>query len=279
MLVLSIVLLLLIVGVTVWGGIQIRRYQEESGKAMRDFDASLKPAQETLARAPAPSGKKIDYTPLQKLNIFGAIGVAPTPKASDAASKQLSTLPMTLIGTFLVDGQEPYAIIEEEKKKTQDVFMLNDSIFGEAKLVAVFPDRVDISRNGKIETLTIDTGIEKAPEAEGGVARLGENEYTVEEAELDRALENLPMLLTQARAVPYFKEGRAVGLRLFAIKTGSLFEKIGLQNGDILKSVNGSSLADLSQAMQLFQKLKEEKSIAVVMERNLVEREVKYQIK
>ena len=68
-------------------------------------------------------------------------------------------------------------------------------------------------------------------------------------------------------------------MRLFAIKSASLFEKIGLKNGDILKSLNGNSLGDLSQAMQLFEKLKTERSISLMLERNREEKEFKYTIR
>ena len=87
------------------------------------------------------------------------------------------------------------------------------------------------------------------------------------------------MLLTQARAVPYFKDGQSVGLRLFAIKTGSLFSEIGLKNGDILKDINGSSLADITQAIKLFEQLKQERSINLKLERGKQEVVYNYEIK
>ena len=183
-----------------------------------------------------------------------------------------------MVGTFVFNGQEPYAIIEETKKKNQEIFLLGDMVFDEAKLTSIQTDRVEIERNGAKEVLLLDTAPDSSDSAGSGQSASADS-FVVDEAELDRALENLPLLLTQARAVPFFKEGRAVGLRLFAIKSGSLFEKIGLQNGDVLKTVNGNSLGDLSQAMQLFQKLKEERSISVVLDRNLQEREFNYQIR
>ena len=100
----------------------------------------------------------------------------------------------------------------------------------------------------------------------------------VGEQELNKALENLPLLLTQARAVPYFKDGRPIGVRLYAIKPDSIFSKLGLQNGDILKSINGNNLDDFNQAVKLFEKLRDEKSIAVTLERNGTTREFKYQV-
>jgi general secretion pathway protein C len=150
-------------------------------------------------------------------------------------------------------------------------------VFGEAKVVGIFADRVELNRNGQIEILTLDD----APDFSGASSGsdVASTEISVDGAELDVALQNLPLLLTQARAVPYFKDGKAVGLRMFSIKAGSLYEKVGLQNGDILKTINGNSLSDMSQAMRLFEMLKQEKSLSVSLERNREEKEFKYQIK
>ncbi len=212
---------------------------------------------------------------LSQHNVFGSLGRAAAPSAKPTPPP--TPLNLTLIGTFLTDGQEPYAIIEDKQKQTQDTFVLENSLFGQATLKRILQDRVEIERLGKIEVLKLDDfGGGEAPA--DGISSNGD-EFTIEEAELDKGLENLPLLLTQARAVPYFKEGRSVGLRLFAIKSGSLYEKIGLKNGDILRSINGNSLGDISQAMKLFDQLKQERSINLVLEREKQEREFKYSIR
>lgn len=221
---------------------------------------------------------KQEYTTLATNPVFGTIGTK--SESAAPAAKPVSSLALNLIGTFITSGEAPHAIIEDDKKKTQDVFNIGDMIFGEAKLVSVLSDRVEINRNGQIEVLKLDESPDSTPgTAQGGITEVGTDEYQVDEDELNRALENLPLLLTQARAVPYFKDGKSIGLRLFAIRTGSLFEKIGLKNGDILKSVNGQSLADMTQAMKLFEKLKEERSVSVALERDRGDREFKYQIR
>jgi general secretion pathway protein C len=66
---------------------------------------------------------------------------------------------------------------------------------------------------------------------------------------------------------------------MFAIRSGSLFEKIGIRNGDILKGINGSSLGDLSQAMKLFERLKSERNLNLTLERDRQEREFRYSIR
>lgn len=250
-----------------------------------DTSSSLSKLKENLAALSSKQGDvkkpaKVtrDYSIIASNKIFGELGTQVITQAT-AAPKPVTQLSLQLIGTFVTEGQSPYAIIEDTKKKTQDVFMVKESIFGEAKLVSIHSDRVEIDRNGTIEILRLDDTPEDTVEMKGGVASVGENQFVVEESELDKALENLPLLLTQARAVPYFKEGRSIGLRMFAIRSASLFEKIGLRNGDVLKSVNGNSLADLSQAMKLFERLKEERSLTLTLERNNEEKELRYQIR
>ena len=117
-----------------------------------------------------------------------------------------STVALALIGTFVSDPSSSYAIIEHEKKKEQDSFAIGDKIFDEAELVKIDVEHVEIKRNGEIEILTIDDS--PVPSSSSGVSTGVEDNFVIDETELDQALENLPLLLTQARAVPYFKEGQ-----------------------------------------------------------------------
>ncbi len=60
---------------------------------------------------------------------------------------------------------------------------------------------------------------------------------------LDRKLvlastRNMNEVLMQARAVPYLRHGKTAGLRISRISPGSFYEKIGLQNGDVIIQIN-----------------------------------------
>ena len=226
---------------------------------------------------PLPTRTHPDFGIIKQRNVFGQLGVRATPPPARGPDKPAAQLPLTLLGTF-TDTDEPYAIIENKTKRIEDAFSVNDSVFKEAKLVAIYSDRVEVERNGQIEVLKLDEDATKGAELKDGVAQVGQDEFLVGEQELNKALENLPLLLTQARAVPYFKDGRPIGVRLYAIKPDSIFSKLGLQNGDILKSINGNNLDDFNQAVKLFEKLRDEKSIAVTLERNGTTREFKYQV-
>jgi general secretion pathway protein C len=243
-----------------------------------EFEGRIQAVRSIASEHPAPTKEnERDLSLISHKNVFGTLGKVVVQPAAPTPPPQ-TPLSLTLIGTFLTKGQEPYAIIEDKKKQSQDVFSLEQSIFGQATLKQILEDHVEIERDGKREILKLDDLANQAP-AGAGVSSVGSDEFIVEEAELDKGLENLPLLLTQARAVPYFKEGRSIGLRLFAIKNGSLYEKIGLKNGDILKSINGNSLGDISQALKLFEQLKQERSINLVLEREKQDREFKYTIR
>lgn len=196
--------------------------------------------------------------------------VSPTPqKANDDT--------LSLIGTFVSLSNNSYAIVENKKKRTQDVFGIGESIFGLATLRSIDTLSVTISRNGKDEKLVMEEGEPGAP------SPYSENSSSetkvVENSDVEEALNNLPVLLTQARTVPYFSNGKRDGLRLFAIRSGSFFEKIGLQNGDILKEINGNDLNDQSKALELFQRLKSERRLSVKLVRNRQEKLINYEIR
>ena len=71
------------------------------------------------------------------------------------------------------------------------------------------------------------------------------------------ATEDMNKLLTQARLVPNFTGGEADGFRIFSIVPSSLFDKIGLRNGDILSGINGTEIKDPEKAFQVYQMLKD----------------------
>ena len=186
---------------------------------------------------------------------------------------------LILIGIFL--GESPkssFAIIENGRTHLQEAVSIDDEIFDEAILVDIKPNTVSINRDDKIEELTLEEGSQGS---KGGESPPDGNSEVVELAESDisEALDNLPVLLTQARTVPYFSNGKRDGLRMFAIRTGSFFDKIGLKNGDILKSINSNDLNDPANALQLFEKLKNEKTLTVKLVRNQKEKVIVYRVK
>lgn len=188
---------------------------------------------------------------------------------------------LRLVGTNAKAGKDSFAIIEDLNKNEQDVFNLQDAVFTYGKLIEVNPENVRLQYADRVDTLQLEEG-GAAPTAgtpEGAGSSGDGTEFTVAESEVTEALANLPLLLSQARAVPYFRNGQSIGMRLFAIRYGSLYEKLGLKNGDIVLAVNDNSLSDPSQALKLFEQLKSERSVSVKLERNGDVKDLHYAIR
>jgi general secretion pathway protein C len=102
----------------------------------------------------------------------------------------------------------------------------------------------------------------------GSIRATSENEYEVPRAEIDRTLSNLNDVAMQARIVPAFKDGVAQGFKLFSIRPDSIYTKIGIQNGDVIKRINGFDLNSPEKALEVYSKLKEANRIDIEVERN-----------
>jgi general secretion pathway protein C len=195
---------------------------------------------------------------------------APVKASTTTASNTL-----LLIGTFLSNSRDSYAIIQSKTKGEQDVFLKGDGVFDNGDLVEISPNHVTLNKEGKLEQLFLDEG-ETVSGPVGAIDSSAET-VVVSESEIQDALNNLPLLLTQARTVPYFSNGQRDGRRIFAIRSGSFFEKIGLVNGDIIKSINGTDLNDDSKALELFEEFKNARTLSLRLVRNREEKAITYE--
>jgi general secretion pathway protein C len=107
-----------------------------------------------------------------------------------------------------------------------------------------------------------------APAAERPVSVLvapgiGEHEYRVTRDTLEGQLSRLQELAAQARIVPHFQGGRALGFKLFAIRPESLYAKLGLHDGDHVRRVNGIAIDGPDEALAAYGLLRSASEIVV----------------
>src|SRR5438093_4951316 len=181
------------------------------GEAAVDLAAVAK-----LFGAAAPGGTT-DATPSSGLRLKGV--VAPTPGV--AASAIFSTGSGRDLAVFVGSEVQPGV-----------------------KLVEVKPDHVIVTRAGVRERIDLDTRRAAAPVASPAgrtvgfrinVARTGANNFAFSRKQLDDALRDPNPLnyLGQIGAPP------GGGVRMENAPAGSLAQKLGLQPGDIIRTVNG----------------------------------------
>ncbi len=93
------------------------------------------------------------------------------------------------------------------------------------------------------------------------------NRCTIARSLFTEILLDTTRLATSARFVPSVKDGAIQGLKLFAIRPDSFFARLGFQNGDLLRTVNGMPMATPEQALAAYAKLHETTHFTVEIER------------
>ena len=79
---------------------------------------------------------------------------------------------------------------------------------------------------------------------------------------------NVGSLSSQATVTPYFLQGQQQGFRLSSLKAGGVLQQIGIQEGDVLQTVNGLNLHTPQEALQAYQQLQTESTVRLNILRN-----------
>lgn len=88
----------------------------------------------------------------------------------------------------------------------------------------------------------------------GRIRQVGEHEFSVDRSAVEEILAN-PGELMKTRVLPVRQGDRVMGMRLMGIRPGSLFGTLGLQNGDVLTSINGFEMNDPQKMLEAYAKL------------------------
>lgn len=108
-------------------------------------------------------------------------------------------------------------------------------------------------KQGSLEPRVTDTGVPPVSGDDGiEVRKVGENQYVIRRQDLLKVTGNLNALARQARIVPSKKDN---GFKVFSITKDSLYSKIGIQNGDVIKSINGIELSSPDKALEAYSRL------------------------
>ncbi len=219
-----------------------------------------------------------------------------TPTVDLDAPPVKCNLRVKLLGTLVSDAKPEWSVasIQDVVTLKTQTYMVGDKV-QTAEVLVIERERVIVLNNNRREYIDGTPGdgtsvaavappppqmIAAAPVKQindapppaiglgGSIKQLTENDYEVPRAEIDKTLSNLNDVAMQARIVPAFKDGVAQGFKLFSIRPDSIYSKIGIQNGDVIKRINGYDLNSPEKALEIYSKLKEASRIDIEVERN-----------
>lgn len=234
------------------------------------FTSQVQMARNTLE----PRRELSDYSSVLERGLFGeGKGPSNAPSAAEVVNYKL-------IGT--IEG-ESFAGAVLEDSGGQAFYRINQKLNDGSQIVKVFKDRVTLRRaDGSTAEVQLvdDTKIVSLTKGGGaGVRKLSEGKFAVDQREVAASTENINTLLTQARAMPQVEQGKTVGFKISEIVPGSLYEKIGLQNGDVIQRINSQDVDDPGKFFQLYQGLKEERNISIDLMRGGQRQSLSYEIR
>ncbi|MGK5085133.1 type II secretion system protein GspC [Bdellovibrionota bacterium FG-1] len=218
-----------------------------------------------------------DYTVIFTRNLFNHEGKIPgeegptTGFQMDLGGTPVRTsLPFNLIGTLILkDELRSIATIEDKSVAIVYPVRIEDEIPSKIRIVKIEPRKVTFMNIASRRREFVDLPEEAhtaGPRIQVGggstrasgvtIEKVSPTQYSVSRSEVDKALADFNTVLTQARAVPNTENGIANGYKLFQIVPGSIYDKLGLQNGDVITGIGGSPINDPAKAFEMLNELK-----------------------
>lgn len=193
----------------------------------------------------------------------------------------------SLIGVILMQSQSPSAAILKNTTADEVVVVREGEDIRGFKLVRVLANRIILQNGGgrfqmflRTEELTrVGDKTETSPHEEAS-AREEETStpnthpevptirYELVRDELERkAAEELPLIMREAKIVPFIKNGEVKGFRVAALPETSFISLVGILAEDIIREVNAVILNDMKTLFSLYERFRVENRFEVLLER------------
>jgi len=240
-------------------------------------------------------------------DVFSRAAPAATP-----TPVQNESLDVTLIGTSHRTAGKPYVIVETTDGE-QSLYRLGETIPNVGPVLSIGRNQAVVLHNGNRVELKIPNAGEGETQqptpfnyrrrrwirrrglqfprpggpyapfgaqqnSKAGVHQLSPNRYLIGRATVNSSLTNMAPLFTEIRAVPNLQNGSSNGFRLSQIQPGSIFQQIGLQDGDVVTGAQGQPINDPLRAMSMLNTLRNSSSISLNLIRNGSPLELHYTI-
>ncbi len=102
---------------------------------------------------------------------------------------------------------------------------------------------------------------------ESGIRRNSDTNFTIQRSFVDQLLENQTELMRSARVIPHEQDGRVQGVKLYGIRRNSVLGRLGVQNGDMLRTINGYDMSSPDSALEAYARLRSADNLSVAVVR------------
>ncbi|HOU04999.1 MAG TPA: PDZ domain-containing protein [Smithellaceae bacterium] len=180
-----------------------------------------------------------------------------------------------LKGTIAGTDSFGFIIIEERNSKKQRLYRIGDMI-GTARVVSISRNTATINREGRDITLKIKHTPEAPLLSRSAREKIRSSQISVEKKEVTKRLEDLKIAMNDAQVRSYFVGGAQQGYIISNIKPNSIYQKLGLQNGDIIIDVNNKRMQNIDDLLELVNLMQAGQNIVLNLKRNGKDERINY---
>ena len=193
---------------------------------------------------------------------------------------------MTLLAIYDMGDENGFVTIEEKGKKKTHILSIGEDFKG-YKLIKVYAKYAIFSKNSKEFRLFLinDTAIkysttkeQKDSEIEKNIKIVDDDKIIVKRDYVNSYIKDIRKIWNNISIAENMSGGRIDGFKITKIKKGSAFEKLGLKENDIIKSVNNVELKSYNDAFKLYRQFNKTKALNIKILRDNLEVEINYEI-
>lgn len=212
-------------------------------------------------RAPAASAKRAtNIEDIVARNLFGLAEGGETASAQPVQRAVETRLPLELHGVFVADDADASAAIVAQKGKPGLLYSVGDTLPGNAKLIEVHTDHIVLRRGGARETLTFpeakdsqfvaNQAVTRPPTPASSRSGVGETAPPSPRevvANYRSMIDENPSQALSELGISPVAQGASSGYRVGGLADSPYLSQTGLQPGDVILSINGRPVGDISQ--------------------------------
>ena len=241
----------------------------------------------------APDKTIMHYSSILERNPFGSPMTMEPIAGTRTAEIQYGPLSnLVLAGTAVGPERLSYAVVMDKKSPSgrHEIFTYGENVYNYGVITKIESTLIEITRDNVTHTVKIpvkDLGgnasadqVKSMSHSQSSIARkVGEGEYLLDSRKVRQSLENPEKILTDARLLPNFVNGRQEGFKISEVVNGGLYQSLGLMNGDILLRINGLAISNPEVAIKAMSALRGMNSVNLDIIRNSDNMSMNYQIR
>jgi general secretion pathway protein C len=209
-----------------------------------------------------------DYGIITERNLFISTLKAVNDKQSEGGlfDSNENFMNIDLKGTVAGNSSFGFIFIEERDSHKQKLYRMGDNI-GSAKLIKITRNTATLRSEGREITLKVKATIEGSllPNSPGHATP---RNITLSKKAVSENLNDLKSIMNQAVVRPFLNEGVQEGCIISNIAPNSLYEKMGLQNGDIIMDINNKPIQSADNLLQTVNLMQSGGNVTLNVKRN-----------